>query len=89
MIGLLPENLSNMKTLYSVISCDSSIGTADIAVRDIIGNVHKLTVPMEGLLNHDLGIGFIQDNFPDLTPDERELLMTGIPSHMWNDIFNE
>jgi hypothetical protein len=36
-----------------------------------------------------MGIGYIQDNFSNLTEDERELFLTGIPSSMWNNIFKD
>ena len=29
----------------------------------------------------------IQDHFPELTPDEREFLMTGVTPEEWNQMF--
>jgi len=35
------------------------------------------------------GLELIQDIVPDLTPDEREFIMTGIMPETWQDIFGE
>ncbi len=59
-----------------------------ISVRDVLGHVHELTVDAEGLAAWQLGM-HIQEALPNLTAGQRELLITGIPESMWDDIFRE
>ena len=59
-----------------------------ISVRDVLGHVHELTVDAEGLAAWQLGM-HIQVALPNLTAGERELLITGIPEAMWDDMFKE
>jgi len=44
-----------------------------------------VTVDFEGYLNYMMGAR-VQDAFPDLTPSERELLISGICDECWADI---
>lgn len=39
--------------------------------------------------NEWLNGGLIQNCFPYLSPDEREILMTGIDSQTWDDMFGD
>ena len=59
-----------------------------IVIRDVIGHKHELTVDAEGLAAWQLG-KHIQEALPNLTAAQRELLITGIPESMWDDMFSE
>jgi len=74
---------------YRIVGNGEAPQTVVLEVTDVLDNKHRLTVPYAGVVNHELGIGYIQDNFPDLTPDQRELLITGIPSGMWDKLFKD
>jgi len=54
------------------------------------GKTHTMNLPIteEQLKRWESG-ELIQNVFPDLTPDEREFIMTGITSEEWNEEFNE
>lgn len=47
-----------------------------------------ITVDAPALANWKSGM-FVQDAFPDLTVDERELIMTGIHPTCWAEMFPE
>lgn len=55
----------------------------------ICGKVSKLEVDDTALMAYNAGIGKIQQMFPDLKPEERELIQTGICNTCWNDMFKE
>ena len=59
-----------------------------IVIRDVLGHKHELTVDAEGLAAWQLG-KHIQEALPNLTAAQRELLITGIPEAMWDDMFSE
>jgi hypothetical protein len=59
-----------------------------IVIRDVLGHKHELTVDAEGLAAWQLG-KHIQEALPNLTAAQRELLITGIPESMWDDMFSE
>ena len=46
----------------------------------------ELNITDEQIMKYEAG-ALIQDAFPNLTPSEREFLMTGITEDEWNDIF--
>ncbi len=50
-------------------------------------NVMELDITQEQLDAYEDGEGRIQDIFPNLSPDEREFLMTGITPEEWKQIF--
>lgn len=53
------------------------------------GKEHSITVEQHGYLDSmdKLRAGaLIQDAFPSFTPDERELIMTGICPKCWNEV---
>lgn len=52
------------------------------------GTVSKVTVPESGLKAWKSGTR-IQDALPGLTADEREILMSGVCSKCWDDVFGE
>ena len=74
---------------YTIINYDQTSKNVTVRLKDLLGKNHDLTVTAEGLSNQELGVGYIQDNFSNLTEDERELFMTGIPSTMWDNIFKD
>jgi len=74
---------------YTIINYDQTSKNVTVRLKDLLGNKHDLTVTAEGLSNQELGIGYIQDNFSNLSEDERELFLTGIPSSMWDNIFKD
>lgn len=74
---------------YTIINYDQTSKNVTVRLKDLLGKNHDLTVTAEGLSNQELGIGYIQDNFSNLSEDERELFMTGIPSTMWDNIFKD
>ena len=74
---------------YTIINYDQDSKNVTVRLKDLLGKNHDLTVTAEGLSNQEMGIGYIQDNFSNLSEDERELFLTGIPSTMWNNIFKD
>ncbi len=50
-------------------------------------NVMELDITQEQLDAYEDGEGRIQDILPNLSPDEREFLMTGITPEEWKQIF--
>lgn len=48
----------------------------------------ELDITVEQLENWQNGM-LIQDAMPNLTPDEREFLMTGILPHEWDEFMSE
>ena len=74
---------------YTIINYDQTSKNVTVRLKDLLGKNHDLTVTAEGLSNQELGIGYIQDNFSNLSEDERELFLTGIPSSMWDNIFKD
>ena len=50
--------------------------------------VHELTVNVEGFVNWQAG-EFIQDALPELSADERELLISGTCDECWQRFFPE
>lgn len=59
-------------------------------VSPITGKVHKLELPVteEKIAQWKSSGTTIQDAFPELTPDEREFLLTGITSDEWDSLFD-
>tara|TARA_R100000306_G_C4367931_1_gene138556 strand:- start:1198 stop:1398 length:201 start_codon:yes stop_codon:yes gene_type:complete len=54
----------------------------------LTGQVHSMELPITiDQLNKWEGGGLIQEVFPDLTPAQREFIMTGITEHEWDDAF--
>lgn len=53
------------------------------------GIEHTIDIPItkEEYENFINGSIHVQNAFPNLTPDEREFLMTGITREEWNEIF--
>lgn len=48
-----------------------------------------LPVTQEQLDKYASGMYYIQDVFPNLTPDQREFIKTGITSEEWDFMFKE
>ena len=54
---------------------------------DITGIVHEMDLPVtdEQIAAYQAGrLGMVQDAFPELTPDQREFIMTGITPEEWD-----
>ena len=54
----------------------------------ICGKVNTLELDSEKYNQWKMG-AHVQDVFPDLTPDERELIITGTCSKCWDKMFGE
>lgn len=59
------------------------------AICPICRKVNKLEVDDVALMAYKAGVGKIQHLFPNLNPNERELIQTGICNTCWNDMFPE
>lgn len=57
-----------------------------LVVSELSGTESTLTVPADGLV-HWLDNNLIQVALPDLTHDERELLLTGYTAEDWEQMF--
>tara|TARA_Y100000296_G_C5054574_1_gene196606 strand:+ start:266 stop:463 length:198 start_codon:yes stop_codon:yes gene_type:complete len=54
----------------------------------LTGQAHSMELPITiAQLNKWEGGGLIQEVFPDLTPAQREFIMTGVTEHEWDDAF--
>lgn len=55
----------------------------------IMGKVQEMELPIdqERLNKYLRGEGKVQDIFPELTPDQREFLITGLLPEQWAEIF--
>jgi predicted MarR family transcription regulator len=58
------------------------VGTCSVS-----GEEHSIEVPSEGFTRWQSGT-LIQVALPDLSPDDREFLMSGITPAAWDRIFN-
>jgi len=57
-----------------------------IQVNDLLQNAHYFDVKMIDLAAYEDG-ALIQDAFPYLDSEQRELMLTGINDLMWGDMF--
>ena len=57
-----------------------------IQVNDLLQNAHYFDVKMIDLAAYEDGV-LIQDAFPYLDSEQRELMLTGINDLMWGDMF--
>ena len=48
-----------------------------------------LPITSEGLMRWEAGVTLIQNEFPHLSPDQREFIMSGITKEEWDEIFSE
>jgi hypothetical protein len=48
-----------------------------------------LNVTQDQLNRYEIGLGLLQDIFPDLPRDEREFIKTGITPQEWEEIFGK
>ena len=51
----------------------------------LCGTVQELEIPEEGLARYLSG-AYLQDAFPDLSPGEREALITGLCDTCWEEM---
>ena len=73
---------------FTIINFNGLENKIVIRLRDVLGYTHDLTVDAFGFAEYQLG-KHIQEALPNLTAAERELIMTGIPESVWNDMFDE
>jgi hypothetical protein len=59
-----------------------------LTIEDILCNVHHLFVDRFDYECYCSGHR-AQDVFPYLTPNDRELIISGIPSDFWDETFNQ
>ena len=53
------------------------------------GRKHDIVVDAEAYTNWRTGKGLIQECFPDMSAEEREMLITGTCPECWNDMFSD
>lgn len=53
----------------------------------ICGKVNVLEIDETKLMIYKSGLGKIQDIFPELTCEQRELIQSGICNTCWNELF--
>lgn len=63
-------------------------GWVTLTVTDIMGDNHYMDVKQIDLDAFEDG-ALIQNAFPYLTLEQRELILTGLTEDMWNDMFGE
>lgn len=63
-------------------------GWATLVVLDLAGDTHYLDVKQIDLAAYQDG-AHIQNAFPYLTADQRELILTGMTDEMWGESFGE
>ena len=62
---------------------------------EITGKVNKMEIPgdpvtiLGWIASPPIVREHVQDAFPDLTPDQREFLLTGVTPDEWDEIFPE
>jgi hypothetical protein len=61
-------------------------GTYELVVRDITGSIHRMKVNLQDVLAYKSG-ELIQRAMPYLSADQRELIISGIPGHIYDTIF--
>jgi hypothetical protein len=57
----------------------------------VSGKVRSMDLPVteEQMTRYNSGRFTIQDCFPNLTPDQREFIKTGITAEEWEEVFND
>lgn len=57
----------------------------------VSGKIRSMDLPVteEQLNRYGSGRFTIQDCFPNLSPDQREFIKTGITADEWEDVFND
>lgn len=54
----------------------------------ICNNISAIKIDKHKFMLYNSGFGKIQDLFPDLSENERELILTGICNTCWNALFD-
>ena len=68
----------------------SVLDNGHISVRcPLCNNCYEVPVDIEDFMNWDSDTVFVQDAFPQLTPAQREQLVTGICPTCWDTLFAE
>ena len=74
-----------MNRIKDVYETDNS-GWVTLEVIDMANELHYIDVKQIDLDAYEDG-EFIQNAFPYLTMEQRELIMTGLTEEMWDDMF--
>jgi hypothetical protein len=58
---------------------------------EVSGKIRSMELPVseEQLMRYSSGRFTLQDCFPNLSPDQREFIKTGITADEWEDVFND
>ena len=83
-----------MCAINSFSPCHPDTATHVSVISSLSGKEWEIIIPMSfDDFNHSLGLwrggANIQTVFPDLSPDQREALMTGISQKEWDTMFAE
>lgn len=74
-----------MNRIKDIYETDNS-GWVTLEVVDVMNEIHYMDVKQDDLDAYEDG-ALIQDAFPYLTNEQRELIMTGLTDEMWGDMF--
>lgn len=55
----------------------------------ICNKVNVIEINVHNLMLYKSGLGKVQDLFPDLSENERELILTGVCDTCWNALFKD
>jgi len=78
---------NNMNKITGVTTTPMN-GWVTLTVTDVVGDNHYMDVKQIDLDVYEDG-ALIQDAFPYLTLEQRELIITGLTEDMWNDMFGD
>jgi len=58
---------------------------------EVSGKIRSMELPVaaEQLMRYSSGRFTLQDCVPNLSPDQREFIKTGITADEWEDVFND
>ena len=59
-----------------------------LVIKDVLGSIHQIEVEREEIERYNAGAK-AQDAFPNLSADQRELIISGIPGDLYDSIFRE
>lgn len=77
--------MNNMNRIIGTTSLENDWVT--LHVQDLKGDIHLMDVDNQDLYAYANGT-YIQDAFPYLTAEQRELILTGTTNDMWGDMFD-
>lgn len=53
------------------------------------GTVHTIEAPKDGLRKYETGEAYVQDCFPDMSPEIREMFISRMCSDCWDKTFSD